>query len=59
MTSPPRKRPQRRSEIPRGPQQDTGLQQIRDTLPPAAAPARSSQPRARWARRCHRSCWRW
>uniref|UniRef100_A0AAU3HNQ3 Uncharacterized protein n=1 Tax=Streptomyces sp. NBC_01393 TaxID=2903851 RepID=A0AAU3HNQ3_9ACTN len=34
----PRKRPQRRSEIPRGPQQDAGLQQIRDTLPPAPAP---------------------
>ncbi|MGW2892956.1 hypothetical protein ACWDDN_48245 [Streptomyces griseoruber] len=34
----PRKRPQRRSEIPHGPQQDTGLQQIRDTLPPAPAP---------------------
>lgn len=34
----PRKRPQRRSEIPRGPQQDTGLQQIRDNLPPAPAP---------------------
>lgn len=33
-----RKRTQRRSEIPRGPQQDTGLQQIRDTLPPAPAP---------------------
>ncbi|MEU5709872.1 hypothetical protein [Streptomyces flaveolus] len=33
----PRKRPQRRSEIPHGPQQDTGLQQIRDTLPPAPA----------------------
>lgn len=33
----PRKRPQRRSEIPRGPQQDAGLQQIRDTLPPAPA----------------------
>ena len=36
MTSPhPRKRPQRRSETPRGPRQTTGLQQIRDTLPPA------------------------
>ncbi|WP_330455417.1 hypothetical protein OIB37_36170 [Streptomyces sp. NBC_00820] len=34
----PRKRPQRRSEIPHGPQQDTGLQQIRDALPPAPAP---------------------
>ncbi|MEV8047719.1 hypothetical protein AB0P02_28335 [Streptomyces griseoluteus] len=34
----PRKRPQRRSEIPHGPQQDEGLQQIRDTLPPAPAP---------------------
>jgi hypothetical protein len=34
----PRRRPQRRSEIPRGPQQTTGLQQIRDTLPPAPAP---------------------
>jgi hypothetical protein len=39
MTSPhPRKRPQRRSETPRGPQQSPGLQQIRDTLPPAPAP---------------------
>ncbi|MEU2057162.1 hypothetical protein [Streptomyces bungoensis] len=39
MTSPhPRKRPQRRSEIPHGPQQDTGLQQIRDALPPVPAP---------------------
>ncbi|MEV7691631.1 hypothetical protein [Streptomyces bungoensis] len=39
MTSPhPRKRPQRRSDAPRGPQQNTGLQQIRDTLPPAPAP---------------------
>jgi hypothetical protein len=38
MTSPhPRKRPQRRSETPRGPQQTPGLQQIRDTLPPAPA----------------------
>ncbi|MFG2424975.1 hypothetical protein ACGFWD_38940 [Streptomyces sp. NPDC048448] len=34
----PRKRPQRHRAIPRGPQQDTGLQQIRDTLPPAPAP---------------------
>ncbi|WP_406834835.1 hypothetical protein ACICHK_00220 [Streptomyces sp. AHU1] len=34
----PRKRPQRRSEIPRGPQQDAGLQQIRDALPPVPAP---------------------
>ncbi|MFJ3026000.1 hypothetical protein ACIPH4_34295 [Streptomyces tendae] len=34
----PRKRPQRRSEIPHGPQQVTGLQQIRDALPPAPAP---------------------
>ncbi|MFC9652747.1 hypothetical protein [Streptomyces sp. NPDC056937] len=34
----PRKRPQRRSDIPRGPQQDAGLQQIRDALPPAPAP---------------------
>ncbi|MEU7306123.1 hypothetical protein [Streptomyces sp. NPDC007206] len=34
----PRKQPQRRSEVPRGPQQNTGLQQIRDTLPPAPAP---------------------
>ncbi|MEU9575181.1 hypothetical protein AB0D62_36095 [Streptomyces massasporeus] len=38
MTSPhPRKRPQRRSDVPRGPQQDPGLQQIRDALPPAPA----------------------
>ncbi|MGY1584633.1 hypothetical protein [Streptomyces sp. MN13] len=36
MTSPhPRRRPQRRSETPRGPQQTTALQQIRDALPPA------------------------
>ncbi|MFF4442804.1 hypothetical protein, partial [Streptomyces sp. NPDC001621] len=33
----PRKRPQRRSEIPHGPHQDAGLQQIRDALPPAPA----------------------
>lgn len=38
MTSPhPRKRPQRRSETPCGPRQTTGLQQIRDALPPAPA----------------------
>ncbi|WP_112466671.1 hypothetical protein [Streptomyces triticisoli] len=36
MTSPhPRKRPQRRSETPRGPQQAAGLQEVRDALPPA------------------------
>ncbi|MEU6366418.1 hypothetical protein ABZ876_11815 [Streptomyces sp. NPDC046931] len=34
----PRKRPRRRGEIPHGPQQDTGLQQIRDALPPAPEP---------------------
>ncbi|MFE9776140.1 hypothetical protein ACFYOV_31680 [Streptomyces sp. NPDC005931] len=33
-----RKRPQRRSEKPHGPQQTAGLQQIRDALPPAPAP---------------------
>ncbi|MGW4937323.1 hypothetical protein ACWEQH_30700 [Streptomyces sp. NPDC004166] len=39
MTSPhPRRRPQRRSEIPAGPQQAAGLQQIRDAPPPAPAP---------------------
>ena len=42
----PRKRPQRRSEIPRGPQQTTGLQQIRDTLPPAPEP-RTVEPAPR------------
>ncbi|WP_405763963.1 hypothetical protein OHU34_43450 [Streptomyces sp. NBC_00080] len=36
MTSPhPRRRPQRRSEIARGPQQTAGLQEVRDALPPA------------------------
>ncbi|MFE9941970.1 hypothetical protein [Streptomyces hirsutus] len=36
MTSPhPRRRPQRRSETPRGPQQTAGLQEVRDALPPA------------------------
>ncbi|MFF4147122.1 hypothetical protein ACFY0A_38740 [Streptomyces sp. NPDC001698] len=39
----PRKRPQRRSDIPCGPQQTTGLQQIRDALPPAPA-SRTAQP---------------
>ncbi|WP_411139315.1 hypothetical protein [Streptomyces sp. C10] len=34
----PRKRLQRRSDVPHGPQQDTGLKQIRDALPPAPAP---------------------
>ncbi|MEU2994655.1 hypothetical protein AB0926_30195 [Streptomyces griseoincarnatus] len=42
----PRKRPQRRSEIPHGPQQTTGLQQIRDTLPPAPEP-RTVEPAPR------------
>ncbi|MFF8451847.1 hypothetical protein ACF06Q_29765 [Streptomyces leeuwenhoekii] len=38
MTSPhSRKRPQRRSETSCGPRQTTGLQQIRDALPPAPA----------------------
>ncbi|WP_369032793.1 hypothetical protein [Streptomyces adonidis] len=36
MTSYPRRRPVRRSETPRGPQQPEGLQQIRDALPPAS-----------------------
>lgn len=31
----PRRRPQRRSEIPRGPEHTEGLQQVRDVLPPA------------------------
>ncbi|KPI22276.1 hypothetical protein OV320_1687 [Actinobacteria bacterium OV320] len=36
MTSPhPRRRPQRRSEIARGPQQTAGLQEVRDALTPA------------------------
>ncbi|MEV7872687.1 hypothetical protein AB0P17_42820 [Streptomyces sp. NPDC088124] len=34
----PRKRPPRRSDVPHGPQQNMGRQQIRDTLPPAPAP---------------------
>lgn len=42
----PRKRSQRRSEIPHGPQQTTGLQQIRDTLPPAPEP-RTVEPAPR------------
>ncbi|AWI27348.1 hypothetical protein [Streptomyces tirandamycinicus] len=31
----PRRRPQRRSKIPRGPEHTKGLQQVRDVLPPA------------------------
>lgn len=42
----PRRRSQRRSEIPRGPQQAEGLQQIRDALLPASA-ARTVPPAPR------------
>jgi hypothetical protein len=45
-SSHPRKRPQRRSDIPHGPQQNTGLQQIRDTLPSAPA-SRTVEPAPR------------
>ncbi|MEV0928779.1 hypothetical protein AB0I99_27330 [Streptomyces spongiicola] len=39
----PRRRPQRRSEIPRGPEYTEGLQQVRDVLPPAVG-ARTTSP---------------